>query len=33
MLATGTVALALAVVFGRWRAVPAEAYRSTMEVD
>ena len=33
MLATGTVALALAMVFGRWRAVPVEAYRSTMEVD
>ena len=33
MLATGVSALVLAVVFGRWRPVPAEAYRPTMEVD
>jgi putative membrane protein len=33
MLTTGAAALALAVVFGRWRPVPAEAYRPTMEVD
>lgn len=33
MLATAAAALALAVVFGRWRAVPAGTYRSTLEVD
>jgi putative membrane protein len=32
-LAAGVAALALAVVFGRWRAVPAEAYGPTLEVD
>jgi len=32
-LAAGLAALALAVVFGRWHAVPAEAYRATLEVD
>jgi putative membrane protein len=29
----GAAALSLAVVFGRWRPVPAQAYRPTMEVD
>jgi putative membrane protein len=33
MFAIGAGALALAVVFGRWRPVPAEAYRPAMEVD
>ena len=33
MLATSAAALALAVVLGRWRAVPDAAYRPTMEVD
>jgi putative membrane protein len=33
MLATGVAALALAVNLGRWRAVPAAAYRPTMEID
>jgi putative membrane protein len=33
MLGTAVTAIALAVVFGRWRPVPAEAYRPTMEVD
>ena len=33
MLAMCACALTLAVVFGRWRPVPAEAYRPSMEVD
>jgi putative membrane protein len=32
-LATGAAALALAVIFGRWRPVPVEAYRPALEVD
>jgi putative membrane protein len=32
-LAAGAAALMLATVFGRWQAVPAEAYRPTLEVD
>jgi putative membrane protein len=33
MLATGVAALTLAVVLGRWRPVPTEAYRPALEVD
>ncbi len=33
MLATGAAALAVAVIFGRWRPVKARAYRASMEVD
>ena len=32
-LSTGAAALALAVIFGRWRPVPVEAYRPALEVD
>jgi putative membrane protein len=33
MLTTGLAALALAMVLGRWRPVPTEAYRPALEVD
>jgi len=33
MLGTAAVSLALAMTFGRWRPVPAGAYRPAMEVD
>ena len=33
MLGTAVTAVVFAVVFGRWRPVPAKAYRPTMEVD
>jgi len=33
VLATGAAALLLAVLFGRWRVVPSEAYRPALEVD
>jgi putative membrane protein len=33
MLATGVASLALAATLGRWRSVPAAAYRPTMEID
>ena len=33
VLLTGAAALALAVGFGRWKAVPAAAYRPALEVD
>lgn len=33
LLLAGAAALSLAVAFGRWRPVPAQAYRPAMEVD